>query len=344
MRIAMVAPAFGGTGGPEIMVRNITDGLMKLGVAVTLFAPADWPDQGVPLIPTLPQSLWNMPEFLNQSKRVRRNFHMASQTKVLSHQENFDLIHLHVPSFAYAVSAVAKIPTILSSHNRLQYDEFNQLKASASGLTLVAMSKSQSDGLPYDAVIWNGLRLEEIQPEYKHGSYLLSVGRLTDQKGIHKSIEIARLAQKKLVIIGRVGHAQERQSYFSEQILPHIDGKNVIHIEKVEHSEIYGYMHGASHLLFPIIRPESFGLVVAEALACGTPILGSTAAPLPEILGGARSHDVAFLSENMEDLAKAARHPEKFDRRACRKYAEKNFDIMITAKKYFELYQKILKK
>lgn len=340
MRIAIVAPPFGLVGGPEIMVRNLTRNLMALGVNVTLFAPSDWPSLGVSHISTLPQSLWNMPGFRQQNQWVRRNLHMAAQTKVLSYQDEFDLIHLHVPRFAYAVSAAAKIPTLLSAHNRIPADEFYQLQET--GLAIVAMSHAQAEDLPYTEVIWNGLQLDEIEPSFTAGSSLLTIGRLTDQKGIHRAIEIAKIVQKKLIIIGRIGHGAERNEYFSEQIQPHIDGVNVIHIEKVAHEKIYAYMREASFLLFPIIRPESFGLVAAESLSCGTPVLGSTIAPLPEILGPAVEKGAAFLSNNIDDLAEMAQHPERFDRRACRTYAEENFDSSVMAKKYLSLYKKIL--
>lgn len=337
MRIALVAPAFGQTGGPSVLVKDLAEALTKKGVDVTLFAPADWKTTAK-CIPSMPQSLWNMEDFKDQTMSLRRNFQMASQTAVLKFQDDFDLIHLNIPSFSAGPLAGAKIPVLLSAHSRIPKDQFWQLKEL--GAHIVALSQAQAKNLPYDSVIWNGLNMSNIQPSFEPGSYLLTIGRLTDQKGIHTAIAIAKKAKVPLIIIGRIGNGDDRQIYFKGEIEPHIDGKNIRHLDTVPHEEIFSYLRSAKALLFPIVRAETFGLVAAEALACGTPVIGTRVDPLPEILSDSA---VSFLSDNIDELSYAASHTEQFDRQACRRYAEEHFSAERMADEYLVLYEKLLR-
>jgi len=337
MKIALVAPAFGQTGGPEVVVQNIAETFLENHIAVTLFAPGDWKTP-YPFIPTIPQGLWGMSGFSEQSEWERRNLIFGSQTAVLRHQENFDLIHLHSQRSAYAVAIGAKIPVVLTLHSRISPGEFEQLQSV--GVHTVGLTQSQVGNLPVDATISNGLPLSSIAPSFEPGEYLLAVGRLNMQKGVHQAIEIAKRAKKKLIIIGRIGISEDRQGYFAKYIEPAIDNKQVILIESVSREEMYQYFQRASFLLFPITSPESNPLVVMEALACGTPVLGTTIAPLLEMFPG--SEEVALFSDSLDELAAAASHPERFDRVTCRRYAEKMFDSRVMANEYIALYRKIL--
>ncbi|PIP25991.1 MAG: hypothetical protein COZ27_01220 [Candidatus Moranbacteria bacterium CG_4_10_14_3_um_filter_41_65] len=337
MKIALVAPAFGQTGGPEVMVKTLAESLTKKGVDITVFAPADWKTTAKHMH-SIPQSLWNMTGFKDQTMTLRRNFQMASQTTVLKFQDTFDLIHLNVPSFAAAAIAGAKIPVLLSAHSRIPKDEFLQLKKL--GAHIVALSHAQAKKLPYDSVIWNGLNVSEIQPSFEPGKYLVTIGRLTDQKGIHSAINIAKKARVPLIIIGRVGNGADRQVYFKEQIKPYIDGDMVRHLDTIPHEEIFSYLRSAKALLFPIVRAETFGLVAAEALACGTPVIGTRVDPLPELL---TDSSISFLSDDLDELANVAAHTERFDRQTCRRYAEEHFSTERMADEYIALYKDLLK-
>jgi len=337
MRIALVAPAFGQTGGPEVVVQNLGQALADQGVDVTLFAPADW-KTSLPLVPTLPQSLWSMKDFPKQSTRRRRNFIYGSQTVVLKHQEKFDVIHLHAQSSAYAIAKGARVPCVVTLHSGISKEDFGQMKESE--LTLVGLTHSQVGNLPVDTIIGNGIPTAAISPSFKAGEYLLAVGRLTTQKGIGQAIAIAKKSNKKLIIIGRIGISEDRQNYFKEYIEPHIDGKQIRLIESVNREEIYDYFRKASFLVFPIMSQESNPLVPMEALACGTPVLGTRVAPLPEMFP--KSEGAVLLSNDLEELAEAAAHPERFDRKTARRYAEQHLDSRRMADEYIALYHKLI--
>jgi glycosyltransferase involved in cell wall biosynthesis len=182
--------------------------------------------------------------------------------------------------------------------------------------------------------------VDKIKPSYAKGKYLIAIGRLNEQKGIDKAIQVAKQSGKKLLIFGRIGVSDKRKSYFKKNIAPFIDGRDIILMKEVPNKKIFQYIRNAEALLFLIRTPEVCPMAVAESLACGTPVIGSTIGPLPEML---KSKKIAFLSDNMKELVAAAKNTNQFDRKACRKYAEKHFDSSVMADKYIKLYKKIIR-
>lgn len=339
IRVAIVAPPFGPWGGPEVLVRNLTEALIQKGLIVTLFAPGDW-KTSAKHISTLKKSLWNMENFADQSEKVRRNLIIESQIKVLLYQKSFHLIHMHSQRYAYLIGKLSDTPCVLSYHNKINEPEFDQIKKA--GIFAVSLSKSQKNGHKTFATIWNGIPVEKIGSSYQPGKYLIAIGRLDDQKGIDIAIRIAKKAKKKLLIIGRIGLSDKRQNYFNKKIKSHLDGKMIVHIEQVPHDHIFGYLQKAEALLFTIRRPEVCPMVIMEALACGTPVIGTKIDPLPELLKNNKK--ICYLSNNISDLVRVTQEISKFDRKKCREYAEKNFDSSVMAEKYIRLYKKILKR
>lgn len=334
----MIAPPFGDTGGPEIAVQNLVNAFSKMKeIDVTLFAPGDWKTKAK-LIPTLNKSLWNTTDFKKQTPRERANLIIHSQLKFLEYEKRFDLIHTNSQPFAYLAGKLSKKPVVLTMHNRIKEREFQQIKSAR--VSIVSLTKTQTR-LKTSAVIGNGVPIKNLDFSLKAGDYLITIGRLTDQKGIDIAIKIAKKANKKLLIFGRKGDTKERKKYFDKKIKPYLDKKQIIYKGEASNPEIYKYLKNAKALLFPIRRPEAFGLVAIEALSCGTPVIGTKINPLPEIL---KSKEVAFLSNDINELVKAAKTTRKFDRKKCREYAEKYFDSSVVANKYIELYKKILKK
>ena len=338
LSIAIVAPPFGDTGGPEVVTQNLADALFDMGVEVTLFAPADWITK-VKHVPSLDQSIWNMVDIANLNAKEFRKLKVSSQEKVLDFQKDFDIIHLHSQRYAAGVCAKANIPCVISFHNRISEEVFEN--ALESNLYTVALSNHQRGTLATFGIIHNGVPTKNIKFSLEKGKYLMFAGRLADQKGIDTAIQIAIKAKKKLFIFGRIGNTEKRKEFFAEKIEPFLDEENIVYKGEVGHAEIYEYLRGASAFLFPIRRPEVCPMVVAEALACGTPIIGTTVGPLPELLNNKK---IAFLSDDFDELVEAVKNADQFDRMECRNYAEKNFDASVMAGKYLELYRQILEK
>ena len=337
IRIAIIAPPFGNNGGPEIVAQNLANALFELGADVTLFAPADFFTKAKH-IHTLPQSLWKMKDFKFQSKEERKNLRISSQMEVLKYQDEFDIIHLHSQKYAHLVGKAAKKPCILTFHNKIVADEFEKIKKT--GIYTVALSQTHGNDLDFSAVIANGIPVKNIQPSFEIGKYLIAIGRLTEPKGIDIAIEIAKKTGNKLLIFGRIGNSIERQKYFNEKIKPLICD-DIIYKGEVSQKEIFEYLKNAQALLSPIRRVTKVcPLTVIESLACGTPVISSPMNPIPEILNDPL---IACLSDDFDVLVDAVKNIKRFDRKKCRKVAEIFFDSSVMAKKYLELYKKIIK-
>lgn len=333
IKVAIVAPPFGEIGGPEVVAKNLAEALQEEGIDVTLFAPGDWKTR-VKHVPTLKKSIWNM---ASSEKGNVEKLRIDNQMEVVGHADKFDIIHFHCQRYSPLAAEKINKPCVLTFHNNFSKEAV--LMAKKAKLHLVAISHAQNKENLADVVIYNGIPIKDIKSSYDEGKYLLFLGRLTDQKGVDKAIQIAKKAEKKLYILGRIGNTKERKEYFEEKIKPFIDGKQIYYPGTVDHDKVYEYCAGAQALLFPIRRPEAFGLVAIEALACGTPVIGTRVAPLPEIL---KDDQVAFLSDDVDELVEAAKNSSLFDRKACREYAKKNFDSSVMARKYIEFYKKLL--
>lgn len=337
MRVAIVAPVFGETGGPELSTIQLADALIDLGVDVTLFAPADFSTRAK-LHPILPSSLWSLPKFSEQTEEERRDLILDSQSIVIQHQDKYDIVHLSSQRYAYAITKQLRVPTLLTLHNKITEKDLQLLRTTP--IKIVSLTEKYRAAIGADASIYPGIPISNIIPSYSSGSGLITIGRITEQKGIQQAIAIAKKAHKPLTIVGRIGNARERQTYYHENVAPFL-GKEIRHIEALPNHELLTLLSQSEALLFPIIRPETFGRVSAEALACGTPVIGSLTDPLPEVLNNPK---VAFLSASIDELAIAAMNSDRFDRKACRLYAEERFDIKVTAQKYLNFYESILQK
>ncbi|EKD46697.1 MAG: glycosyltransferase [uncultured bacterium] len=336
LRIAMVAPPFGDTGGPEVVVKNLTDAFLKLGVAVTLFAPADWKTDAT-LVPTLPQSLWQMTGYSEKTPQERLAIRIKSQTEVLKHEKDFDIIHLHSQRYAHLVAELSTKPCVLTFHNKISDPEFSQIEKA--GIFTVALSESHKKDFAVSAVISNGTGVFEIEPSFKKGEYLIAIGRLAEPKGMDIAIEIANKTGKKLLIFGRKGSSAERQEYFNLKIAPFLS-ENIVYMGEASQIEIFKYLQDAEALLFPIrTNIRVCPLTVIESLACGTPVIGTAMHPMPDFLSNSK---VGCFTQDVEEMVDAVRQVESFDRRECRKVAEENFDSLVMAKKYLALYEKII--
>lgn len=336
IKVAIVAPPFGDWGGPEVVVQNLVLELVKKNIDATLFCPEDWKTK-VKRVPTLKQSLWNMKDFKKQTKVERSNLVVYSQIKVLDYQNDFDIIHLHSQRQAYVVGKMLHKPCVLTMHSVMEKKDFQQLKEA--NVKVISLTKAQKEGLETFATIKNGVPFSGIEPSLKKGKYLIAVARLTPQKGIDLAIKIAKSAKMKLLIFGRINKSYI--DYYNKDVKPLIDGKKIVLMKEVAHKKIFGYLRDAKALLFTISKLESCPMVVAEALACGTPVIGTKIEPLPEMLG--KNEKATFLSNDIKELVNTVKQvDEKFDRQECRNYAEKYFSSSYMADEYIKVYQRIL--
>lgn len=191
-------------------------------------------------------------------------------------------------------------------------------------------------------VIPNAVDTRAYYPGEDIRDYLVFLGRLTFNKGVDVAIAVARQTGRKLVIAGNVSKEEGGEQYFREQVEPHLDGDQIRWIGPVNDAQKQGLLSNAVAMLFPIRWDEPFGMVMVEALACGTPVIATRRASTPEVI----DHGVTgWLCEPEEPsvgaFVEAVNHLHELDRRACRKAAEQRFDVRVVAPRVLEILTKL---
>src|SRR3990167_2822876 len=204
----------------------------------------------------------------------------------------------------------------------------------------VFISKNQKDPLkffPNSTIIYNGIDVKRLPFKNEPGDYLLFLGRITDFKGILEAIQIAKLANKKLVIAAKVDPTDE--DFYNRKVKPLIDGVKIVYVGEVDFNQKIEYLKNALCLLFPIKWDEPFGLVLIEAMACGTPVVAFDRGSVSEIV---EDKVTGFLGTNFYQAARAISKIGQIDRAKCRERVEKHFSQERMLNAYGQLYKKLL--
>ncbi len=190
-------------------------------------------------------------------------------------------------------------------------------------------------------VIYNGVPLETYQcvDHVEPDAPLIYLGRVEEIKGVHLAIEVARRSGRPLIIAGNVPGADHQRRYFEERLLPFIDGKTVEYVGAVDDAAKNRLLGGSTAMLMPLLWEEPFGIVMAEALACGTPVIGLRRGALPEIV----EHGVnGFVCDSVDEMVAAVARIGEIDRRNCRRIAEEKFSDRVIVDCYERLYRRLV--
>ena len=339
MRIAQVAPLWIPVppytyGGTELVVSWLCDELVRRGHEVTLFATEDSRTQAK-LIPIWPRSLWRA-----KLKTPHAVFSLLYE-KLISLQDQFDIIHDHCEFYTAPYSKFLKPKIVTTLHHPLT-EETIILYKKFPNINFVAISKNQrrlGPGINIVKTIYHGLPIEkyEFNPEPKN--YLLWLSKIMTEKGIAQAIDIAKSSGENLIISGNI--PPEYGDYFDFRIKPLIDGKKIQFVGASNFSKKIELLKNAKAFIFPVKRPEPFGLVVIEAMACGVPVIAFKEGSLPELIEDGKT---GFLVNNTEEACQALKKINKISREYCREYVEKNFNLKRMVNRYEKLYKKILMK
>lgn len=324
LRIAHVAPpmervpplAYGGT---ERIVHGLVVELDRRGHDVTTFASGDSEVPGR-LIATVPEAL-RPAGYVGDPLPW---FHLTMR-EVVDRAAEFDIIHSHLEWSSLLLARVSPIPVVATFHGRLDLPWAEALLRDAPR-GLVAISENQASthpDVPWEAVVHNGLRLDDAPFERRRGDALCFVGRVAQEKGIVEAIEIAKLAGRPLRIAAKVAPGGTERAYYDEVFKPALDaaGTDVEFLGELEQSERDQLFAESYASLMPGAWPEPFGLVAIEALATGTPVVARRIGALPEIIregvDGFFGDDVtamAFMLDRVADLDRAAIRASVLDR------------------------------
>jgi glycosyltransferase involved in cell wall biosynthesis len=325
-------------GGTEIAIDLLTRGLVARGHDVTLFASGDsTTPRGATLHAVVPRATQDDPE---STSYLERDFEVRNVAEAYGMAEQFDVLHSHWPTPAAYFSARTQRPSLMTCAymEKALYDYY---RAHDPRLRFACVSEAQArmlgGGLP---VIPYGIDVARVPFRKEPGEFLLTVGRLVPTKGADRAIAIARRAGLPLVIVGDVTpYLSDSRPYYEERIRPHVDGVRVRHFPSLPNAEVVALMGRARAFLFPISWEEPFGLVIAEAMAAGTPIVATPRGSLPELV----EHGVTgFLGETDEQLADYAVRAGDLDRAACRLRSEKLYSVERMVSDYEALYERML--
>ena len=322
MRIAQVAPPWlavppKGYGGVELVVSLLADGLTERGHDVTLFATGDSTTKG---------ALEYVFETAPGPKLINSIWHDTRQA-LLAYADptRFDAFHLHSPFGALVAAAQVPTPTVHTLHGPFTREMKELYAQVADRLWFVAISERQRSFMPelrYAGVVYNGIDLSRYP--YRDGGekddYVLFLGRTSPDKGALRAVRAAKLAGRRLVMAVKVADPEEHEHWRNE-ITPELQEGTEVHGE-ITHDEKVEMVSRARAVLFPIQWEEPFGLVMTEAMACGTPVIGHPFGAAPEVIADG---ETGFLVDTVEEIAERIDRVGEIDARACRERVETRF-------------------
>ncbi|MDE2364809.1 MAG: glycosyltransferase family 4 protein [Hyphomicrobiales bacterium] len=337
MKIAQIAPLMEAVpprlyGGTERVVSWLCEELVAQGHDVTLFASAD-SITSAQLVPCAKQALrlnpavrdW-VPHYMVMLDRVRR---MASQ---------FDVLHFHIDAVQFPLFHAAPERVVTTLHGRQDLPDLISLYREFPDMQLVSISDSQRAPIAdanFVATVRHGLPEHLHRPTFDpQGGYLAFLGRISPEKRPDRAIEIARAVGLPLKIAAKVDRADE--DYWREKIAPMIVGADVEFVGEINERQKADFLGNARALLFPIDWPEPFGLVMIEAMACGTPVLAFRNGSTPEIV---RDGVTGTIVSSVEEAVAAMPGVLALDRKLVRKAFEAEFTARRMAQDYVKLYR-----
>ena len=339
MRIAQVSPLYERVppqyyGGTERVVAFLTDALVELGHDVTLFATAD-SRTAATLVPCAPGALRLIADPL-----AAHVHHLLQLERVLQQASQFDIVHWHVDAIHYPWSRRARVPSLTTLHGRLDLAPLTSLYREYRELPVVSISDAQRGPLPeanWAATVHHGLPRSPLAFGAGQGGYLAFIGRISPEKRVDRAIAVARALDIPLKIAAKVDPADE--AYFRSDIKPLLDQPGVEFIGEIGEADKARLLGDAMALLFPIDWPEPFGLVMIEALACGTPIVAYPHGAVPEII----DHGVTgFIVNSIDAAIDAVRRVPGLSRVACRHAFEQRFTAKRMASSYVDVYRAVI--
>jgi glycosyltransferase involved in cell wall biosynthesis len=344
MRILQLAPVWEsvpppGYGGTETVVDVLTEELVARGHDVLLCASGD-SVSSADLFSVVPQSLRRAN--LTQSAV---QFAIVHTARALENARDFDIIHNHngpPNDFAMAMSGLIDVPMLTTLHN-LPTEDSTFIWDSYGGW-YNCISHRQLDTLPplpaahCAGVVYNAIDVATFPYQRHKSDYLLFIGRLSPDKAPHLAIQAARRAGRRLLLAGKVSTEEEKQ-YFETCLRPEIDGIHVEYLGEADarlKRELYAQATG---LLVPLAWDEPFGLVIIEAMACGTPVIAFRRGAAPELI---HDGETGYLVEDLEGMVEAIYKLDAIDPACCRTHIENNFSPAALADSYLSVYERIL--
>jgi glycosyltransferase involved in cell wall biosynthesis len=340
MRIAQVAPLYESVppklyGGTERVVSYLTEELVRLGHDVTLFGSGD-SQTSARLVPACERALWRDPEC-----RETWPQHVHLMELVFAQAERFDVIHFHCDYLHFPFLRYHHTATVTTLHGMLRLHDLESLFEANRNVPLVSISDDQRRPFPeanWQATIYHGLPRDLHTFRAQPDDYLVFIGRVAPEKRLDRAIEIALKSGRRLKVAAKT---YDEDRVYRERVIDPLLRESESQVEFIgevggrQKDELIG---NAAALLFPIDWPEPFGLVMIEALACGTPVIAWPHGSVPEIIEEGKT---GYLVETIGEAVEAVERVQRISRTTCRRAFEDRFDASQMARQYEEVYQRL---
>ncbi|HEX3756563.1 MAG TPA: glycosyltransferase family 4 protein [Rhizomicrobium sp.] len=339
MKIAQIAPLVESVpptlyGGTERVVSWLTEELVALGHQVTLFASGD-SRTSAELVPIAPRAL-RLDGITNSLP-----YNVIMLDRVVQQQAEFDLLHFHIDFFHYPMFRNMAHKTLTTLHGRQDLPELPAVYRAFPHMPLVSISNHQRRPVPpvnWMGTVYHGLPEKLLREGSGKGGYLAFLGRICPEKGPLEAIEIARRAGMRLKMAAKVDPAD--RDYYENVAKPTLAASpHVEFIGEIDDTQKQDFLGNAAALLFPVRWPEPFGLVMIEAMACGTPVVAFEAGSVPEVLEDGLT---GFLARDMTEAVAAVGRLGKLFRPTIRSRFEERFSARAMAREYIRIYESLV--
>lgn len=338
MRIAQVAPLHESVppkyyGGTERIVSYLTEELVRQGHEVTLYASGD-SVTNARLVAACARSLR-----LDQHCMDPLAPHLLMLERVLRDADQFDIVHFHVDYLHFPLSRRHPLPHITTLHGRLDIPDLAPLYQEYRDMPVVSISNAQRDPVPWanwQATVYHGLPHGLYRARARTGSYLAFLGRISPEKRTDRAIEIAKRVGIPLKIAAKIDRVDKE--YFKDVIEPLLGDPLIEFVGEIGEGEKEEFLGNAYALLFPINWPEPFGLVMIEAMACGTPIIAYRHGSVPEVIDEGVT---GFIVNSVEEAVEAVGRVPAISRERCRQVFEERFSSNRMAEDYRKVYERL---
>lgn len=358
MKIAHIAPPWiaippKNYGGTEAVLYNLVEEQVAQGHDVTLFAPDD-ARVAAKVVSFFPLSL--IDSGVPWAAHLKAYYHIYKSVEHIR-QHDFDIVHTHLSSAAdmylFPLTADLNKPHVMTLHSRFPFDRAGSWTGDAdtyylewaSSVPMVAISDKARDDVPHKlnfvGTVHHGLPMKLYQPTVKPlEDYFVWLGRIFPEKGTHLAIKAAKMAGVKLVIAGTVDrHMPDSVHYFEDVIKPQLDQQQIKYIGPVNMEQKLDLLSGACGLLNPIEWEEPFGMVMAEAMAVGCPVISFTRGAAAEVVVHRKS---GFLVHDLAEMVQYIKKIGELDRAVVRAHIEQNFSARAMVEKYVSVYKKVI--
>jgi len=340
MRIAQVSPLFESVppkyyGGTERVVSYLTEELVRQGHEVTLFASGDSSTRAE-LVSCCPSALR-----LGGASAHWLSHHLTQVEKLYQSAASFDVIHFHLDYCHYPMAIREKVPHVTTQHGRLDFPELKPLYRLYRNVPLISISDSQREPLPgvnWQGTVHHGLPADMLSFHRRPGKYLAFLGRLSPEKGVDQAIRISLELGMELKIAAKLDTPD--LEYYEAEVKPLLEKSSLLeYIGEIGDAEKDDFLGNAQALIFPIDWPEPFGLVMIEAMACGTPTIAYSRGSVPEVL---EDGVTGFIVPDADGAVKAATRLDTLDRSRVRQVFEERFTAERMAADYLSVYRQLL--